>query len=63
MKELSKKDVELVSGGAWSAPATTANNVGTAMIAGALAGIPLGPWGMIGSAALAGIYTGIGAIH
>lgn len=60
MKELTLAEIDFVSGGDGAVPATAANAVGAAIIAGAIAGIPLGPGGMLGSAALAGITTAIG---
>lgn len=60
MKELTTLELNQVSGGDGGAPATAANAVGASIIAGALAGIPLGPGGMLGSAALAGVTAAIG---
>jgi hypothetical protein len=62
MKELPLNVLNKISG-AGGAPATAANSIGAAMITGALAGVYFGPWGMVGSAALAGIYTSIGLIN
>ncbi len=43
------------------APATVANAVGAGVALGALAGIPGGPLGVIGSAFMGGMMTAIGA--